>query len=333
MTAPFNPPVWLRNPHLQSILPTLGFRYRLIRRRAAPLIAASREVILNCGDSVRLQSFRASPLGLGLPSNKQAAVLLHGWEGSAKSGYILGLAQQLFTAGYEVFRLNFRDHGATHHLNRELFHSCRLPEVIGAIQCIQESARKPVNLVGYSLGGNFALRVAAQAREVDLNLSRVIAVSPVLDPAATVEVLERSFYERYFVRKWSQSLLKKQSAWPDDYDFASLLDHFGKSLKNMTAELVRRHVPYPSLGTYLNGYSLTGETLTRLSVPAQIILAEDDPIVPAQGLKFISRPRSLKITLTRHGGHTGFIDRLTGPTWVEREIIAALATHTASDQA
>ena len=65
---------------------------------------------------------------LGREPAQRLAVLLHGWEGSAASLYILSLAQRLFDHGYEVLRLNLRDHGDTYHLNRELFHSCRLPE-------------------------------------------------------------------------------------------------------------------------------------------------------------------------------------------------------------
>ena len=64
-------------------------------------------------------------------------VLLHGWEGSAESLYVLSLAQLLYQQGFEIVRLNLRDHGETHHLNRELFHSCRLPEVVGAVRTLQ----------------------------------------------------------------------------------------------------------------------------------------------------------------------------------------------------
>jgi len=103
-------------------------------------------------------------------------VLLHGWEGSADSLYLLSLAQLLFEQRFEVVRLNLRDHGDTHHLNRELFHSCRLPEVVGAVRALQQRfAPRPLQLVGFSLGGNFMLRVAAQAREAGLDLERVIA--------------------------------------------------------------------------------------------------------------------------------------------------------------
>ena len=77
-----------------------------------------------------------------LRASARTAVLVHGWEGNAESLYILSLAQQLFDLGFDVVRLNLRDHGDTHHLNRELFHSCRLPEVVGAVQRMQAAARR-----------------------------------------------------------------------------------------------------------------------------------------------------------------------------------------------
>ena len=58
-------------------------------------------------------------------------MLLHGWEGSAESSCVLSLGSLLYSAGYDVLRLNLRDHGGTQRLNREIFHSCRLPEVVG----------------------------------------------------------------------------------------------------------------------------------------------------------------------------------------------------------
>jgi predicted alpha/beta-fold hydrolase len=238
---------------------------------------------------------------------------------------VLSLAQQLFERGFEVVRLNLRDHGDTHHLNRELFHSCRLPEVVGAVRALQRLFRgEPLNLVGFSLGGNFVLRVAARAGEANLNIGRVVAVSPVLDPETTLLALEQGMpaYQWYFVRKWMRSLLKKQAVWPGDYDFQEI----GRmaSLRRMTAELIRRFTDFPTLEDYLNGYSITGDRLARLEVPARIITALDDPIIPAHSLERLARPSSLQLTVTRFGGHCGFLERVVGPSWVERHIVADL---------
>ncbi len=301
------------------MLASTAARRGSIARRTGAVVAAEKEILLDCGDGVRLQCFRSSPPN----STGRPAVILHGWEGSAQSLYILSLAQQLFDRGFEVVRLNLRDHGETHHLNRDLFHSCRLSDVIGALRNLQRVfPGRPLSLAGFSLGGNFMLRAAAQAHAAHLNIAQVVAVSPVLDPGETLVALERSFpgYQLYFARKWMRSLLKKQAVWPGHYDFREL----GRmaDLRHMTAELVRRFTEFPSLEDYLNGYAITGGRLARLEVPVRIITSLDDPIIPAHSLQRLARSSCLQVTVTRHGGHCGFLERLAGPSWVERRIVA-----------
>jgi uncharacterized protein len=320
----FQPPRWLRGTHLQSALPSLPIRRRWIEQRAQPLVAASEEILLDGGDGVRLQGFSASQRRSEHDPGGKTAVLLHGWEGSADSLYVLSLGQELFERGYDVVRLNLRDHGATHHLNREIFHSCRLPEVVGAMRSLQgRIGGKPLYLAGFSLGGNFMLRVAAQAADAKLDVASVAAVSPVLEPAQTLTALEKGFfaYHSYFVRKWLRSLLKKQAAWPDDYDFTALARM--SDLRGMTAALVQQFTDFPSLEAYLGGYAITGERLATIDVPANIITALDDPIIPARDLERLARPKHLSILLTRHGGHNGFLEHLANPTWADRAVITA----------
>ena len=317
----FRPPLWLRNPHVQSILATTFVRRRAIERRAQPLIAAQREQLLDCGAGVRLQCFISIPPA----SNGRPVVVLHGWEGSHESIYVLSLAQLLYEKGFEVVRLNLRDHGETHHLNRDLFHSCRLPEVIGAMGALQALfPGRALAGAGYSLGGNFLLRVAARARESSLDLDRVVTVSPVLEPTETLVALESAMpgYQGFFVRKWRRSLRKKETAWPDSYDFSDV-DRMG-GLRGMTAELVLRHSEFTSLEDYLNGYSITGERLASLEVPAHILTSIDDPMIPVGGLARLARPASLSVTVSRYGGHCGFIERLEGITYAERFVLAKL---------
>ncbi|RBF42040.1 alpha/beta hydrolase, partial [Xanthomonas oryzae pv. oryzae] len=91
-------------------------------------------------------------------------LLLHGWEGSADSNYMCLTAARVLGLGYQVFRLNFRDHGGTHHLNVDLFHSDRIDEVVNAAGDLWRRFPAPQLLAaGYSLGGNFALRLALRA--------------------------------------------------------------------------------------------------------------------------------------------------------------------------
>ncbi|MGH8204167.1 MAG: alpha/beta fold hydrolase, partial [Steroidobacteraceae bacterium] len=161
----FRPPAWIANRHLQSVLPSLPFRRMSVERRARAVLAASKPLVLDCGEGVRLLGLHAAPAPGAESSPRRLAVLLHGWEGSADSLYLISVAGLLHARGFDVLRLNLRDHGGTHALNRELFHSCRLPEVVGAVACAARLfPTHRLMLAGFSLGANFCLRVGAKAR-------------------------------------------------------------------------------------------------------------------------------------------------------------------------
>lgn len=299
-----------------------------MRARAAPLLGASRERLVDCGDGVRLQAFEA--LQSRSDPTRPLAIFLHGWEGSADSPYVLSSAQALYAQGLDVVRLNLRDHGDTHHLNQELFHSCRLTEVARAIASLHVPRRtQPLMLVGFSLGGNFMLRVTAAAPGFDIDVAQTVAISPVLDPARTLIAMEGRFniYHAYFVRKWARSLRRKQQAWPDAYDFEAMLGN--ADLRRMTEQMVLRHTEYQSLSNYLDGYALTGARLAALAAPATIITALDDPIIPAADLAALATSDRLEIVTTRYGGHCGFSPGLGQPSWVD-EVIAARIPRPAS---
>jgi predicted alpha/beta-fold hydrolase len=322
----FRPKRWLRGPHFQTILPSLALRRSRIERRAVSMLAASEELLLDCGDGVTLQAFHSSQERRGRLRGDKLAVVLHGWEGSADSTYMMSLAHSLFAAGLEVVRLNLRDHGATHHLNRDLFHSCRLSEVVGAVRALATKfPGLPLVLAGFSLGGNFMLRVGAHAEAKHLPIERVIAISPVLDPAVTLTTLERGLpvYHSYFVRKWSRSLAKKQAAWPEHYDFEDLLRV--RNLREMTRQLVLSHTEYPTMDDYLAGYSITGDRLTTLAVPATVLTSLDDPIIEAADLDRLARAPHLEILTTAHGGHCGFIESLGAVNWVDGLVVKLLS--------
>jgi predicted alpha/beta-fold hydrolase len=318
----FSPGRLLRNRHLQTIVPSLPLQRGILRRRAAPLCAASRALALDCGDGVQLQAFHAAP---PRPDGR-LVVLVHGWEGSADAPYVLSMGQDLFADGAEVVRLNLRDHGDTQHLNRGLFHSCLLPEVAGAVaEIVRRYPGRRLWLLGFSLGGNFMLRVASLPQAAQLGLQGVIAISPVLDPARTLDALEQGLpvYRRYFVRKWSRSLRRKQQRWPEDHDFGALI-RLG-DLRRMTAELVARCTGFRHIDDYLQGYAITGNRLATLAAPAVILTAKDDPIIPAEDLRRLAPSPQLRVHVTEHGGHTGFLEQIGRPSWANRFVLKTMA--------
>jgi len=304
--ADFNPPRLLRNPHVQSVLASSSVRRFVSLRRGAEIETNAVEHILDCGEGIRLQGFHT--LQRALPEARGLVVMLHGWEGSARSNYVLSTGARLLREGFDVFRLNFRDHGKTHHLNREIFHSCRIDEVVNAVREI--AARFPsraLAIAGFSLGGNFALRVALRAPAAAIPLAYALAVCPVISPASGLFGLENGprFYQQYFLYKWTRSLRAKQALFPDTELFSR--EELDDDLRGLTQSLVLRHTSFGSLESYLNGYSIEGDRLATLRVPATILTSADDPVIPIEDFRKLKLPPNVELDIAAHGGHCAFI--------------------------
>ncbi|MDH3788250.1 MAG: alpha/beta fold hydrolase [Xanthomonadales bacterium] len=300
----FQPPPGLRSGHVQSLISSSGIRKRVVLRRSEALRLAAEVWTLDGGDDIRLQGLYSAQAG----DSKGLAVLLHGWEGSVNSNYVLANGARLYASGFDVFRLNFRDHGDTHHLNHEIFHSCRLDEVVHALRDLQDRlGAEPWYLAGYSLGGNFSMRVALQAEQAGLHIGHVVAVNPVINPLHAMVSMEEGirFYERYFERKWSRSLKIKKQAFPELYGQETW--HEIKGLRERTHYLATRHAGFQNAEEYFEGYSIADDRLAPLAVPSTILTSADDPVVPVGDFEELPANANLELIVTEHGGHCGFL--------------------------
>lgn len=320
----FDPPRGLRSAHLQTVLGSSPMRRRLGERRLAAVSGGTAEHVIDAGEGVRLLGLhdlprRGEPRGL--------ALLLHGWEGSAESSYMRLTAAELLARGWATFRLNFRDHGDTHHLNEAIFHSNRIDEVVrAAAEVARRFPARRLVAAGYSLGGNFTLRLALRAPGAGLRLDAVAAVCPVLDPARTMAVMDRGIglYRRYFERKWRASLVKKRSVYPH---LLHLNDRtLRKRLGPLTEWLVQRHTEFGTLERYFDGYTIAGDRLAALSVHAHVLTAADDPVIPVDDFARLALPACAQVEITERGGHCGFLldGRLHGlaERWVAERLDA-----------
>jgi predicted alpha/beta-fold hydrolase len=283
------------------------------------MIESAKETIVDGGDGVRLLGYHSQQ---STSASRGLVTLIHGWEGSSDSTYVLSLGNYLYDKGYDVFRLNLRDHGESHHLNEGLFHGALIKETFQAARNIAGlSDNKPFYLVGFSLGANFALRIAVRHSQSAIpNLKQVIAVSPALDPyKATVGIdASLSIYRLYFLDKWKKSLQTKQSLFPDKYDFRDIMHH--KTCMALTEAIMPCYPDYNSYTEYFSQYTLRDDFFSKLAVPVHIIASEDDPIVSIDDIRGLKENRYLSISLQRYGGHCGFIDFFPFRCWYEGEI-------------
>ncbi len=310
----FQPPWYLRSGQIQTILASIPLRAlgkNPVRRKAG-------EIIIETPPGVRLQGYH-SPQNSGDAAG--LVILLHGWEGSSESTYITRTGKALYQRGYDIFRLNFRDHGSSHHLNQGIFYAVLLEEVFHAVQHITSmNAEKPVFIVGFSLGGNFALRLARQMRQAPIdNLHHIVAISPVLDPQkATIRIDRQPIIRRYFLKKWRQSLQMKQALFPDVYDFSEVLKL--NSIMAVTDKMLDQYSDYDSSAAYFKAYSILNDAIDDLAVPTTIVTAADDPIIPVEDFCKLKLDHRTELIIHTHGGHNGFIDGLFLKSWYEQRL-------------
>jgi predicted alpha/beta-fold hydrolase len=266
-------------------------------------------------------------------------LVLHGWEGCSHSNYNLIQAQLLVEAGYDVFRLNLRDHGPRHlvnpyALNRGLFLGTLIEEAATATRRIAELAGdRPFYIVGSSMGGNFALRLALwHRRDPFPNLVKVIAMCPAIDPGSATDALDsHPATRRYFRQRWLRSLRSKQALYGDLYDFRPVADI--PLVRDMTAWLIRRYGNllqhrYRDVDEYFGTYSAFDAVRGNLAVPTTIIAAANDPVIPVTDFYDLPTHPQLKLEIHPTGGHCGFMDVLPMrhhmPQMVLQEVTAPL---------
>lgn len=331
----YRAPRLLRNPHLQSVLSSLPLRRAAGLRALQRIGARTQDVVVEAGDDVRLQGSYSS-----LPAREAKALvlLLHGWEGSSESSYMRHTCAHLLACGFDVFRLNFRDHGDSHHLNPGIFHSCRLQEVVEAAAWVEKRYPAPAFFAaGYSLGGNFALRLALAAPAAGIRLRHAAAVCPAIDPAAILHALETApaFYQWYFLKKWRDSLRKKRALFPDHHDYDEKV--LAQDLRGLTRWLVERHTDKGSLENYFDGYAIAGGRLSNLRVPVSVLAAADDPVIPVDTVRALQLPAHSRLEIAEHGGHCGFIEgsdlRGYSERWVAARLEEALGENPPTTQA
>ncbi len=277
-------------------------RKALLPRREAAFLA-----------DTQVETITVSEVNLEVHLNLQShpsplVIIVPGWLGNSRSSYVLSNAKSLFQDGYSIARINLRDHGDTAHLNSGLFNSALIDEVVALTHHLSEAyGQMGTGLVGYSLGGNFALRLARAIEGLP-----VLAICPAIEPGNTMHTIDANvIYQRYFVSKWRTSWAAKQGAFPELYDFSQAMKL--NTVSALTDYFVTYHSDFTTTKEYFDAYDLSGAALE--GVHAHILAAKDDPIIPYQ--QYSNLPGSLTVTLTDKGGHGAYLQTWDFKSWVD----------------
>ncbi len=310
----FKPAWWLPGPHLQTLWPNVVRprpRVRLVRER----------IELPDGDFLDLDW---APEGDG-----PVVLVLHGLEGSARSGYAAGILKQLAIRGFQAVLMHAR--GCSGEPNRlaRAYHAGQTEDMAHVTGLLaQRYPGRRLAAVGYSLGGNALLKWLGETGAGN-PLHCAVAVSVPFTLAHAHERLQRGFsrlYQWHLMGKMKKAVRRKRHYpnFPVDIATVERLTTFREFDDTVTAPLNG----FDGVDDYY-GRSSSRSYLKQIARPTLILHAEDDPFMLPDTLPRASE-LSERITLeaSRGGGHVGFVGGHIpgrGCYWLETRIPQWLA--------
>ena len=319
---PFEPHPLLRNPHAQTLAATFWPRRF---PRVPPAVA--REFETEPGTRIRGECHWQA-----VPRERPTLVVVHGLEGSSRSGYMLGLAERAFAAGWNAIRLNQRNCGGTESLTPTLYNSglsCDYHAVLREL--IERDALAEIFFAGYSMGGNLVLKMAGELGDAaPAQLRGVAGVCPTVDLAACADALAlpRNFlYEGHFVRSLKRRMCRKAALFPGKFDLRPLPRV--RTVREFDDVITAKYCGFHDASDYYARSSAL-RVAGDIRVPALIVAAQDDPFVPfaAFSSAAVADNPYIRLIAPAHGGHCAFISREKGESrfWAEAQVLDFLST-------
>jgi hypothetical protein len=233
---------------------------------------------------------------------------------------MMRLAWKLWRCGVRAVRINLRGCGSGKGLARQPYHSGRSEDVLAVLVDLHQSTpQSPITLIGFSLGGNIALKLAGELAAAATYLKQVIAVCPPADLAACSRLLSQPanrVYERHFMRLLRAAVLERQTRFPD-LPRVELPQRL--SLYAFDNLYTAPRCGFRDADDYYARCS-AAPLVPRITIPCRILFAADDPFIDATVFDGQALPANVQVVRTARGGHLGFLGvpgRPGGYRWMD----------------
>ena len=317
----FEPHRLLPTGHLQTILS------RYLPGLPARLGSEDHLVGLVGGDRLLVHESRPAAWSPGRPM----ALLVHGLGGDARGIDLVRLGSRLVELGVRVVRMNLRGAGAGFGLARRLYSGASMGEVRAVAGWMAGGAPgSPLGLVGFSLGANLVLNLAADAADDPVaGLDCVLAAGAPIDLAACASWMDhpsRRFYDRQFLYTVIPEVRRLHARFPE----LGRVDLGGVgSMLGFDRSYTAPRNGFVGVEDYYERCSPI-RTIDRIGLPGLVIHAEDDPFIPLEPFRRARFPGQLTVEIYPEGGHLGFISRKPWAgdhRWLITRMAAWLAGH------
>lgn len=294
-SEPFVPAPGLANPHAQTIVAAF------VRPTRGPSLRRER-LELPDGDFVDLDTFDG-------PTGAPHVVVLHGLEGSTRSGYVVAILRGAEERGWGATAINFRScSGEPNRLARS-YHSGDISDALNVIEHVRARATGPLYAAGFSLGANVLCRLLEETG-VECPLDAAASMSAPYDLGRCCARLDgpgpfQRLYRERFLRTLKVKAREKLRRFPDAFDRKALDAARGiRAFDNaVTAPL---HGFRDAEHYYAEASA--GPRLQQIQRPTLLLSSVDDPMLqePVIPPSATDNPH-LSVVLTQQGGHVGFV--------------------------
>ena len=254
---------------------------------------------------------------------KKKLIFFPGWLGHKDSKYLIPLADLLHINNFDIIRIHPIDHGDTEHLNKDFFRATDIQTLIEAVEFIgKKYQNNEIHLIGFSLGGNIALRISA-CESINF-LKSTVVISPVIDPEISMRAMDNTSWilKKYFVNKWRRTLRRKMRL----HNISNVEESLRyKDLEKMTEFFTKNFSPHKNVKELFAGYAITQDTINQIKNNTLIYSSVDDPCVPIKPLYSLDQTNNVKFKPQQYGGHCGFIDDFKFNSSVYEEIVNKLS--------
>lgn len=240
-------------------------------------------------------------------AHERLLLVVHGLGGSCDSAYAVRLAAAAARDGWAVLRLNLR--GADRR-GEDFYHAGLTADLEAALGSPALDGYREAAIAGFSLGGHVALRLATEPTR-DPRLRRVAAVCSPLDLAAGQRAIDRpghAVYRGYVLRRLVEiyAAVARRRPVPEPVAIARGI----RRIRAWDERIVAPRHGFTGADDYYRRASV-GPRLDRLAVPALLVVAEQDPMVPVATLEGALSQASPALDVRRAaGGHVTFPRRL-----------------------